>query len=252
MECLTVTTFPRERSLGPPPAPPSRSGGNSQRPSINPVPPRRRIRSRPFLETRATVVRSVTGARTVRCGGIEVSIPAAGRAQIPRPLVVAEAGPGREECRERGPRQRPERREAPQETPVVGDDGPDGRLLKHHLGDPDPVRIPGAPPRKVPAVAPVPAHERADEGAGDDGDHPPDYNGRMPDETKVTAPLSVGRHPRAYRENHYVYPVLSRRARGVSIGINLNPDKICNWDCVYCQVDRTTPAAIPQVDEPRL
>ena len=74
----------------------------------------------------------------------------------------------------------------------------------------------------------------------------------MPDETKATAPLSVGRHPRAYRENHYVYPVLSRRARGVSIGINLNPDKICNWDCVYCQVDRTTPPAVREVDEARL
>ena len=62
-------------------------------------------------------------------------------------------------------------------------------------------------------------------------------------------PASVSRHARKYRENRYVYPVLSRRARGISIGINLNPDKICNWDCIYCQVDRTTPPAVRRVDE---
>jgi wyosine [tRNA(Phe)-imidazoG37] synthetase (radical SAM superfamily) len=33
---------------------------------------------------------------------------------------------------------------------------------------------------------------------------------------------------------------VSRRARGLSIGVNLNPDKACNFDCPYCQVDRTT------------
>jgi|TARA_B110000263_G_scaffold104646_1_gene91379 wyosine [tRNA(Phe)-imidazoG37] synthetase (radical SAM superfamily) len=26
----------------------------------------------------------------------------------------------------------------------------------------------------------------------------------------------------------------------MSIGVNLNPDKICNFDCIYCQVNRTT------------
>jgi wyosine [tRNA(Phe)-imidazoG37] synthetase (radical SAM superfamily) len=65
-------------------------------------------------------------------------------------------------------------------------------------------------------------------------------------------PVSVGRHERIYRENLYVYPVLSRRARGISIGINLNPDKVCNWDCIYCQVDRTTPPVVREVDEARL
>jgi wyosine [tRNA(Phe)-imidazoG37] synthetase (radical SAM superfamily) len=64
--------------------------------------------------------------------------------------------------------------------------------------------------------------------------------------------ISVARHPRTYRENLYVYPVLSRRARGISIGVNLNPDKVCNFDCIYCQVDRTTPPAVRRVDEPRL
>lgn len=38
----------------------------------------------------------------------------------------------------------------------------------------------------------------------------------------------------------YVYPVVSRRAGGVSIGINLNPNNACNWACVYCQVPSLT------------
>ncbi len=49
-----------------------------------------------------------------------------------------------------------------------------------------------------------------------------------------------------------MYPVLSRRARGLSIGVNLNPDKICNFDCIYCQVDRTTAAETTFVETPRL
>ena len=51
-------------------------------------------------------------------------------------------------------------------------------------------------------------------------------------------------HPRRFEDFKYVYPVLSRRSRGISIGINVNPDKVCNFDCIYCQVDRTVPSAI--------
>src|SRR6476469_9784887 len=47
------------------------------------------------------------------------------------------------------------------------------------------------------------------------------------------------RHERTFRENRFVYPVLSRRSGGISVGVNLNPDKVCNFDCIYCQVDRT-------------
>lgn len=46
-------------------------------------------------------------------------------------------------------------------------------------------------------------------------------------------------HPREFSNFVYCYPVLSRRAGGVSIGVNLNLDKACNFDCPYCQVDRT-------------
>lgn len=45
-----------------------------------------------------------------------------------------------------------------------------------------------------------------------------------------------------------MYPVISRRSRGLSIGINLNPDKRCNFDCVYCEVDRRTPGRAEVVD----
>ncbi|MFI4875219.1 MAG: radical SAM protein, partial [Blastopirellula sp. JB062] len=45
-------------------------------------------------------------------------------------------------------------------------------------------------------------------------------------------------HQRSFDDNKFVYPVLSRRSRGLSIGVNLNPDKICNFDCIYCQVNR--------------
>ncbi len=55
-------------------------------------------------------------------------------------------------------------------------------------------------------------------------------------------------HPRTWRDNLYVYPVISRRSCGLSIGINLNPDKACNFDCIYCQVDRTQPPRVRDVD----
>ncbi len=55
-------------------------------------------------------------------------------------------------------------------------------------------------------------------------------------------------HGRLFEQNRFVYPVLSRRSRGISIGVNLNPDKICNFDCIYCQVDRTRQSETRFVD----
>ena len=63
---------------------------------------------------------------------------------------------------------------------------------------------------------------------------------------------AVTSHPRLFENNRYVYPVLSRRSGGISVGINLNPDKICNFDCIYCQVDRTVPPVLREVDEDRI
>lgn len=59
-------------------------------------------------------------------------------------------------------------------------------------------------------------------------------------------------HPRRYAQNRYVYPVLSRRSGGISIGVNLSLDKACNFDCIYCQVDRSRPGESQPIDVPRL
>ena len=48
--------------------------------------------------------------------------------------------------------------------------------------------------------------------------------------------------PRNFLNNRFVYAVISQRARGLSIGVNLNPDKYCNFDCLYCEVNRDEPA----------
>ena len=49
-------------------------------------------------------------------------------------------------------------------------------------------------------------------------------------------------HPRRFQGSNWVYPVLSRRSRGISVGVNINPDKNCNFNCIYCQVDRSSSA----------
>jgi len=49
--------------------------------------------------------------------------------------------------------------------------------------------------------------------------------------------LSPERHPRGTRGDSTVYPVISRRARGLSLGVNLFPErKVCDYDCPYCEV----------------
>ena len=48
---------------------------------------------------------------------------------------------------------------------------------------------------------------------------------------------------RDFLDNRFVYVVVSPRARGLSIGVNMNPDKRCDFDCVYCEVNRT---AVPR------
>ena len=55
-------------------------------------------------------------------------------------------------------------------------------------------------------------------------------------------------HTRHFSDFTFVYPVISRRSKGLSIGVNLNPDKVCNFDCIYCEVDRRIPGAVTEVD----
>ncbi len=59
-------------------------------------------------------------------------------------------------------------------------------------------------------------------------------------------------HPRTLGDFRYVYAVLSRRAGGISVGVNLSPHKGCNFDCTYCQVDREAPPRETTVDLERL
>ncbi|MFA6121942.1 MAG: radical SAM protein [Sideroxydans sp.] len=61
-------------------------------------------------------------------------------------------------------------------------------------------------------------------------------------------PLSITDHSRDSAGLRYVYPVVSRRAGGVSIGINLNPNNACNWRCIYCQVPDLTRGTAPPID----
>ena len=56
------------------------------------------------------------------------------------------------------------------------------------------------------------------------------------------------RHERRLADNLYVYAVVSRRSHGVSIGVNLNPGKACNFGCAYCQVDRAVAPRVRHVD----
>ncbi|MFZ5524388.1 MAG: radical SAM protein [Pseudomonadota bacterium] len=67
----------------------------------------------------------------------------------------------------------------------------------------------------------------------------------MPGTSKI---LSSTDHDRGSAALRYVYPVVSRRAGGVSVGINLNPNNACNWRCIYCQVPGLTRGTAPPID----
>lgn len=60
--------------------------------------------------------------------------------------------------------------------------------------------------------------------------------------------LNTHNHDRDNAGMTYVYPVLSRRAGGVSVGVNLNPNNACNWRCIYCQVPNLTRGGPPPLD----
>ncbi|MEJ5210600.1 MAG: radical SAM protein [Burkholderiales bacterium] len=66
--------------------------------------------------------------------------------------------------------------------------------------------------------------------------------------TQPATPLSTTDHRRDAAGMTYVYPVVSRRAGGVSVGINLNPNNACNWRCIYCQVPNLTRGTAPPTD----
>jgi wyosine [tRNA(Phe)-imidazoG37] synthetase (radical SAM superfamily) len=66
---------------------------------------------------------------------------------------------------------------------------------------------------------------------------PPEKRKKLPDRPCGCQETAFGA-PRDFLDNRYVYAVVSARARGLSVGVNLCPDKICNFQCVYCEVHR--------------
>jgi wyosine [tRNA(Phe)-imidazoG37] synthetase (radical SAM superfamily) len=60
--------------------------------------------------------------------------------------------------------------------------------------------------------------------------------------------LKVTNHDRDSAALRYVYPVVSRRSGGVSVGINLNTNNACNWRCIYCQVPDLKRGTAPPID----
>jgi len=64
--------------------------------------------------------------------------------------------------------------------------------------------------------------------------------------------LNIIDHSRDNAGMTYIYPVVSRRAGGVSVGVNLNPNNACNWRCIYCQVPELKRGAAPVIDLDRL
>jgi wyosine [tRNA(Phe)-imidazoG37] synthetase (radical SAM superfamily) len=53
--------------------------------------------------------------------------------------------------------------------------------------------------------------------------------------------------PRDWLGNRFVYAVISSRAGGLSLGVNMNPSRLCNFDCSYCEVDRRSPSPEKQL-----
>lgn len=64
--------------------------------------------------------------------------------------------------------------------------------------------------------------------------------------------LNIVDHSRDNAGMTYIYPVVSRRAGGVSVGVNLNPNNACNWRCIYCQVPELKRGTAPVIDLVRL
>lgn len=64
--------------------------------------------------------------------------------------------------------------------------------------------------------------------------------------------LTFSDHSRHFKDCIYVYPVVSRRSQGVSLGINLNINNACNWRCVYCQVEGLVRGKPERIDLSRL
>ena len=60
--------------------------------------------------------------------------------------------------------------------------------------------------------------------------------------------LSIHDHSRELSGLKYIYSVISRRAGGLSIGVNLNVNNACNWQCIYCEIPNLTRGTPPRIE----
>jgi wyosine [tRNA(Phe)-imidazoG37] synthetase (radical SAM superfamily) len=72
-------------------------------------------------------------------------------------------------------------------------------------------------------------------------------NGQLLPQARIPAETAFG-HAMDFLGNRFVYVVVSPRARGLSIGVNLNPDRKCNFQCVYCEVNQRVPVREDRVE----
>jgi wyosine [tRNA(Phe)-imidazoG37] synthetase (radical SAM superfamily) len=64
----------------------------------------------------------------------------------------------------------------------------------------------------------------------------------------MTQKLTLNDHSRTSVGLKYVYPAMSRRSGGLSIGLNFNPNNACNWRCIYCQVPNLIRGSAAEMD----
>ncbi len=72
-------------------------------------------------------------------------------------------------------------------------------------------------------------------------------NGRAAAQSLVTQEVAFG-YPRDFLDNQFVYLVISPRAGGLSIGVNVNPILKCTFQCLYCEIDRVQPGRTSHFD----
>ena len=60
--------------------------------------------------------------------------------------------------------------------------------------------------------------------------------------------LSIHDHSRELSGLKYIYSVISRRAGGLSIGVNLNVNNACNWQCIYCEIPNLSRGTPPPIE----
>lgn len=81
--------------------------------------------------------------------------------------------------------------------------------------------------------------------------HEHNGNPHVPLHPAISEDVAFG-YPRDFLQNQFVYLVISPRAKGLSIGINLNPIMKCNFQCLYCEVERGPVARASSLDVNRM